>query len=210
MKKITIHGRLYRLFVACLMAAAVGACSDFEDAPTAAPQSVAESPGYLIGPGDALQIFVWRNPELSTTVPVRPDGRISLPLIEDLPAANKTPTELARDVEKVLSEFVQNPVVTVIVTGFIGPFDQQVRVVGEALEPRAIPYREKMTILDVMIAVGGLTEFAAGNRAVIVRAKDNQKISYRVRLDDLLKDGDVSANVDVLPGDVLIIPQSWF
>lgn len=209
MKNTTIHGRLYRLLVACLLAVATGACSDVQDAPTA-PQSVAESPGYLIGPGDSLQIFVWRNPELSTTVPVRPDGRISLPLIEDLQAANKTPTELARDVEKVLAEFVQNPVVTVIVTGFVGPFDQQVRVVGEASEPRAIPYREKMTVLDVMIAVGGLTEFAAGNRAVIVREKDHKKISYRVRLDDLLKDGDVSANVDVLPGDVLIIPQSWF
>jgi len=147
---------------------------------------------------------------LSTTVPVRPDGRISLPLIEDLQAANKTPTELARDVEKVLAEFVQNPVVTVIVTNFVGPFDQQVRVVGEASTPQAIPYREKMTVLDVMIAVGGLTEFAAGNRAVIVRSSGKKKNSYRVRLDDLLKDGDVSANVDVLPGDVLIIPQSWF
>ena len=143
-------------------------------------------------------------------MPVRPDGRISLPLIEDLQAANKTPTELARDVEKVLAEFVQNPVVTVIVTNFVGPFDQQVRVVGEASTPQAIPYREKMTVLDVMIAVGGLTEFAAGNRAVIVRSSGKKKNSYRVRLDDLLKDGDVSANVDVLPGDVLIIPQSWF
>lgn len=188
----------------------LGACSNLQDAPTAAPQSVAESPGYLIGPGDQLQIFVWRNPELSTSIPVRPDGRISLPLIEDLQAANKTPTDLARDVEKVLAEFVQNPVVTVIVTGFIGPFDQQVRVVGEASQPIAIPYREKMTVLDVMIAVGGLTEFAAGNRAVIVRADNQSKTSYRVRLDDLLKDGDVSANVDVLPGDILIIPQSWF
>lgn len=188
----------------------LGACSNFQDAPTAAPEAVAESPGYLIGPGDQLQIFVWRNPELSTTIPVRPDGRISLPLIEDLQAANKTPTDLARDVEQVLAEFVQNPVVTVIVTGFVGPFDQQVRVVGEASQPRAIQYREKMTVLDVMIEVGGLTEFAAGNRAVIVRADNQKKTSYRVRLDDLLKDGDVSANVDVLPGDVLIIPQSWF
>jgi len=185
-------------------------CGNLADAPVAAPQSVGTSPGYLIGPGDNLQIFVWRNPELSTTIPVRPDGRISMPLIEDLQAANKTPTELARDVEKVLSEYVQNPVVTVIVTGFVGPFDQQVRVVGEASTPRAIPYREKMTVLDVMIAVGGLTEFAAGNRAVIVRSTNGKQKSYRVRLDDLLKDGDVSANVDMLPGDVLIIPQSWF
>jgi polysaccharide export outer membrane protein len=206
----SIHGRLFRYFMLGLFGFGLGACSNVQDAPTAAPQSVAESPGYLIGPGDQLQIFVWRNPELSTSVPVRPDGRISLPLIEDLQAANKTPTDLARDVEKVLAEFVQNPVVTVIVTNFVGPFDQQVRVVGEASEPRAIPYREKMTVLDVMIAVGGLTEFAAGNRAVIVRADNQAKTSYRVRLDDLLKDGDVSANVDVLPGDILIIPQSWF
>jgi polysaccharide export outer membrane protein len=188
----------------------LGACSDFEDAPTAAPKSVSESPGYLIGPGDILQIFVWRNPELSTTVPVRPDGLLSVPLIEDLPAANKTPTQLSRDVEKALSEFVQNPVVTIIVTGFSGPFEQQIRVVGEASQPQAISYREKMTFLDVMIAVGGLTEFAAGNRAVIVRGPEGKKTTYRVRLDDLIKDGDVSANVDVLPGDVLIVPQSWF
>lgn len=174
MKNLSIHGRLYRLIVAGLLAVGLGACADFQDAPTAAPKSTGESPDYLIGPNDNLQIFVWRNPELSTTVPVRPDGRISMPLIEDLQAANKTPTDLARDVEKVLSEFVQNPVVTVIVTGFVGPFDQQVRVVGEASQPRAIPYREKMTVLDVMIAVGGLTEFAAGNRAVIVRADDKK------------------------------------
>ncbi|NKB55940.1 MAG: sugar ABC transporter substrate-binding protein [Alphaproteobacteria bacterium] len=205
-----MHGRLFRFLVTGLFVSGLAACSGFEDAPTAAPQSVGESPGYLVGPGDQLQIFVWRNPELSTSVPVRPDGRISLPLIEDLQAANKTPTELARDVEEVLAEFVQNPVVTIIVTGFVGPFDQQVRVVGEASRPSAIQFREKMTILDVMIAVGGLTEFAAGNRAVIVRADNKKQVSYRVRLDDLLKDGDVTANVDVLPGDVLIIPQSWF
>jgi polysaccharide biosynthesis/export protein len=206
-----------RLYMKAILTSVIGilalgltACADFEDAPTAAPRSVSESPGYLIGPGDLLQIFVWRNPELSTTVPVRPDGLLSIPLIEDLPAANKTPTQLARDVEKVLAEFVQNPVVTVIVTGFTGPFDQQVRVVGEASQPQAIQYKEKMTVLDVMIAVGGLTEFAAGNRAVIVRGAKGKKATYRVRLDDLLKDGDVSANVDVLPGDVLIVPQSWF
>ncbi len=210
MAKFSTYGCLLRGITAACFFLGLSACSDFQDAPTAAPQSVDASPGYLVGPGDQLQIFVWRNPELSTTVPVRPDGRISLPLIEDLQAANKTPTDLARDVEKVLAEFVQNPVVTVIVSEFVGPFNQQVRVVGEALQPRAISYREKMTILDVMIEVGGLTEFAAGNRAVIVRADKNKKTSYRVRLDDLLKSGDVSANVDVLPGDVLIIPQSWF
>ena len=210
MKNLLSVRYLVRMLVTGLILTGLGGCADFADAPVAAPQSIGTSPGYLVGPGDQLQIFVWRNPELSTTIPVRPDGRISMPLIEDLQAANKTPTELARDVEKVLSEFVQNPVVTVMVTGFIGPFDQQVRVVGEAAAPRAIPYSEKMTVLDVMIAVGGLTEFAAGNRAVIIRAAGDKKNSYRVRLDDLLKEGDVTANVDVLPGDVLIIPQSWF
>lgn len=188
----------------------VGACSGLEEAPVAPPGPVTETPQYIIGPNDNLSIFVWRNPDLSQGVPVRPDGRISVPLIEDLQAANKTPTQLARDIEEVLSQYVQNPIVTVIVTGFNGPFDQQVRVVGEAAEPQAIPFREHMTVLDVMIAVGGLTEFAAGNRAIVVRQAEGEQVEYRVRLDDLLKDGDVTANVAVLPGDVLIIPQAWF
>lgn len=185
-------------------------CGGIPDAPMEPPKPLTTSPDYVIGPQDSLTIFVWRNPELSTGVAVRPDGRISVPLIEDLQAAGKTPTQLARDIEKVLGKYVQNPIVTVIVTGFRGPFDKQVRVVGEAVQPKAIPYREHMTILDLMIEVGGLTEFAAGNRAVIVRRSDGKQDSYRVRLDDLLKDGDVTANVAVLPGDVLIVPQSWF
>ena len=168
------------------------------------------TPAYRIGPGDNLNIFVWRNPELSVTLPVRPDGRLTVPLIDDVPVAGKTPTELARDLEGELSKFIQDPIVSVLVTGFQGPFDQQIRVVGEAARPQGIPYRENMSVLDVMIAVGGLTEFAAGNGAVIVRQVDGQEISYRVRLDDLVKDGDVAANVEMLPGDVLIIPQSWF
>jgi polysaccharide export outer membrane protein len=167
------------------------------------------SPDYLIGANDNLSVYVWRNPDLTISVPVRPDGRISVPLIDDLQAAGKTPTALARDIEKLLARFVQDPIVTVIVTGFVGPFSQQVRVVGEAARPQAIPFRENMTLLDVMIQVGGLTPFAAGNRALIVRGGAPDP-SYRVRLSDLLKDGDVSANVDVLPGDVVIIPQSWF
>ena len=133
-----------------------------------------------------------------------------MPLIEDLNAANKTPTELAREIEGVLGQYVQNPIVTVIVTGFVGPFSQQVRVVGEAAEPKAVSYRQDMSVLDLMIEVGGLTEFAAGNRAVIVRQANGEQTTYQVRLDDLLKDGDVTANVAVLPGDVLIVPQSWF
>lgn len=168
------------------------------------------SPDYLIGPNDNLTVYVWRNPDLTITVPVRPDGRISVPLIDDLQAAGKTPTVLSRDIEKSLAKYVQDPVVTVIVTGFVGPFAQQIRVVGEATRPQAIPFRENMSVLDVMIQVGGLTPFAAGNRAVIVRNASGTEQYYRVRIADLVKDGDVSANVDVLPGDVVIIPQAWF
>ena len=196
--------------LAVLALAVVAACAQYPEAPAAPPGEPAATPDYLIGPGDQVEIFVWRNPELSLTLPVRPDGRISVPLIEDLPAAGKTPTALARDIESVLKQYVQDPIVTVIVTGFIGPFNQQIRVVGEATEPQALSYRERMTVLDVMISVGGLTEFAAGNRAVVVRQVDGAEQAFRVRLDDLLRDGDVSANVAMLPGDVLIIPQSWF
>lgn len=199
-----------KVVFAALLAALVAACVGAPDAPTKVPSSLAETPDYLVGPGDQLDIFVWRNPELSISVPVRPDGRISVPLIEDLPATGKTPTALARDIEGVLQQYVQDPIVTVIVTGFVGPFSQQVRVVGEAAVPQAIPYSEDMSVLDLMIRVGGLTEFAAGNRAVIVRNLEGRQRVFRVRLDDLLKDGDISANVAVLPGDVLIVPESFF
>jgi len=172
--------------------------------------STAGQHNYLIGPGDNVNIFVWRQPELSATVPVRPDGKITTPLVEDLPASGKTPTRLARDMEKVLRKYIRDPVVTVIVTGFVGPYSQQVRVIGEAVNPQAIPYREDMTVLDVMIAVGGLTEFAAGNRASIVRRVDGQLKQFGVRLGDLVKEGDIGANVLVRPGDTLIIPESWF
>jgi polysaccharide export outer membrane protein len=180
------------------------------DQATAIPPVNTPGPDYLIGPGDTLQIFVWRNPELTTTVPVRPDGRISVPLVEDMPAVGKTPTTLARDMEQVLKQYVQEPIVNVIVTGFVGPFAQQVRVVGEAAKPQAIPYRANMSVLDVMIDVGGLTRFAAGNRAIIIRRVDGRDVEQRLRLDDLLKDGDVTANVKMLPGDILIVPQSYF
>ncbi|MBK1672777.1 sugar ABC transporter substrate-binding protein [Ectothiorhodospira shaposhnikovii] len=168
------------------------------------------SPDYIIGPGDNVNIFVWRQPELSMSVPVRPDGKITTPLIEDVPAANKTPTQLARDMEEVLSVYVRDPVVTVIVTGFRGPYDQQIRVVGQATNPQAIPYNENMTLLDVMIAVGGVTEFAAGNRASIVRSINGEERQFGVRINDLINKGDIGANVAVLPGDILIIPESWF
>lgn len=190
--------------------AALVACSGQPTLPPAKAAGYDPSPDYFIGPLDTLNIFVWRNPELSETLPVRPDGRISIPLIEDLPAAGKTPTQLARDIETRLKRYVQDPIVTVIVTAFNGPYARQVRVIGEAAHPQAIPYRENMTLLDVMIAVGGLTQFAAGNRGAVVRTVDDKETSFRVRIADLVKDGDVSANVQMLPGDVLIIPQAWF
>ena len=175
------------------------------------PPTVASSPDYryLIGTGDSVNVIVWRNPELSMTVPVRPDGRLTMPLVEDLQALGRTPTELARDIEKALSKFVRDPVVTVIVAGASGPFGEQIRIIGEAAKPQALPYRQNMTILDVMIAVGGLTDFADGNKTVLVRGAEQGKM-YTVRLNDLIKRGDISVNVDMKPGDVLIIPQSWF
>jgi polysaccharide export outer membrane protein len=167
---------------------------------------------YIIGAGDQLSIFVYRNPDLSEPgVAVRPDGRISTPLIEDIVAAGKKPKELARELEKKLAKFIQDPNVTVIVRSFVGPPDRQVRVIGEATEPTAIPYRDHMTLLDVMIATKGLTKYASGNRAVIVRIDPNGKRrSINVKLSDLIKDGDISQNIEMVPGDTLIIPQSWF
>jgi polysaccharide export outer membrane protein len=190
---------------------ALAACSTPPEAPPSAPKPTMGEAEYKIGPGDQLNIFVWRNPELSTTVPVRPDGKISIPLINDLPVSGRTPTQVGQDVEQQLKKYVQDAIVTVIVTSFQGPFSEQVRVVGEAALPQAIAYRENMTALDVMIAVRGLTQFAAGNDATIVRQGANgQQEALRVRLDDLLIDGDVGANVPMMPGDILVIPRSWF
>jgi polysaccharide biosynthesis/export protein len=204
---------LAKLSLALAVMAGLAACAD-RDPPAPANVQLQQpvTPDYKIGPLDTIQIFVWQSPEFSVTVPVRPDGRISTPLIEDLEATGRTPTQLARDIEEKLKVYVQDPLVTVIVSGFAGPFDQQVRVVGEALQPRAIPYRANMTMLDVMIEVGGLTEFASGNRAVLARGGTGvgNQTTFNVRLDDLLRDGDIRANVPVLPGDVVIIPQSWF
>lgn len=170
---------------------------------------------YVIGPGDQLGIFVYDSPQLSADVPVRPDGRISTPLIQTIVAAGKTPTELGHEMEEKLKEFIKDPRVTIIVRGFVGPLELQVRVIGEAADPVALPYREHMSVLDVMIATKGLTRYAAGNRAVIIRrAKDkdghDQQETIHVRLSDLMKDGDISQNVEIQPGDTLIIPQSWF
>lgn len=188
----------------------LGACAggSYPAAPDDVP--AAEEDRYIIGPGDNLEVVVWGNPEVSTGVVVPPDGVITTPLVEDLPATGKTGTELARQIEDELSEYIRDPVVTVIVSGFVGPFDRQIRVVGEAAEPQALQYREDITVMDVMIEVGGLTEFAAGNRATILRHEDGERQQYSVRLEDLIREGDVSANVPMLPGDVLIIPESLF
>ncbi len=191
-------------------ALALAACAGAPPAPPLKDTGMAPGPNYIIGPGDTVNVFVWRNPELSATVPVRPDGKITTPLVEDLQASGKTPTQLARDMEQALSKYIKNPIVTVIVTGFVGRYSEQVRVVGEAAKPQALPYKEGMTLLDVMIAVGGLTEYAAGNRARLVRIVDGKQQVYTVRLEDLVRRGDVSANVRILPGDVLIIPEAFF
>jgi polysaccharide export outer membrane protein len=197
--------------LAALALGMLGACSSlsgrtYEPAP---PAAAVNDYSYVIGAGDNLQISVWRNPELSTSVPVRPDGKVSTPLVDELVAQGKTSPQLARDIEKKLATFVRDPIVTVIVTGFVGPYSEQIRVVGEAARPQFLPYKQKMTLLDVMIAVGGLTDFADGNRASILRGSESNK-QYSVRLKDLIRRGDVSANVEMRPGDILIIPQSLF
>ena len=197
-----------RVGLAFVAASVLGGCAGSSYPP--APASAATSDyRYVVGPGDQVNIIVWRNAELSMSVPVRPDGRISTPLVEDLPALGKDPTTLARDIEQALGKYIRDPVVTVIVTSFVGPYSEQIRVIGEAAKPQSLPYRQNMTMLDLMIAVGGLTDFADGNSAVLLRTSEGGK-QYTVRLKDLVKRGDVSANVDVKPGDVLIIPQSWF
>jgi polysaccharide export outer membrane protein len=170
------------------------------------------APDYIIGPGDSLGIFVYRYPELSMDLPVRPDGRLSMPLIPDIVAAGRTPTQLASDIEVRLREYVREPNVSVMVRSFVGPASRQIRVIGEAAQPKAIPYREGMTVLDVLIEAGGLTRFAAGNRAEIVRRDPagGASQSFRVRLADLLRGGDIAQDVPMRPGDTLIIPQGWF
>lgn len=205
------HPRASRapLFFSILLAGGLlAACA----APRTQPDAAAEAPAYdyLIGPGDIVSINVWRNPEVSGSVPVRPDGKITAPLVEDLPAMGKSATELARDIEKALARYIQQPAVTVVVTGFTGTYDQQVRVIGQAAKPQALPYRRDMSLLDVLIAVGGVTEFAAGNRASILRKVDGKPQRLAVRLNDLVEDGDISANLPMHPGDVLIIPESLF
>ncbi|HNJ77120.1 MAG TPA: polysaccharide export protein [Azospira sp.] len=211
MKTNTMLGRRLPWGAALLALATLflAGCSTLGSHPPA-PASVQEQEHrYKIGPLDTLNIQVWRNPELSATVTVRPDGRISSPLVEDLVAAGKSPVELSREIEKALSRVIRDPAVTVIVSGFQGTFGEQIRIVGEAARPQAVPYRQNMTVLDVMIQVGGMTDFADGNAAVLVRGAEGGK-QYGIRLKDLLKRGDISANVGVRPGDIIIVPQSWF
>ena len=195
--------------VALVLGLLVAGCSTPETHPPA--PRVAEAPAlrYKIGPLDTLNIVVWRNPELSSTVTVRPDGYISAPLVNDMQAAGKSPAELSHDVEQALAKFVRDPVVSIAVSGFQGVYSDQIRIVGEAAKPQAVPYRQNMTILDVMIQVGGMTDFANGNGAVLIRGAESGK-QYSIRLNDLLKRGDISANVAVMPGDIIIVPQSWF
>jgi polysaccharide export outer membrane protein len=192
-----------------LAASVIAGCASTVAIPVAPAAPATDAYNYIVGPGDSLNIIVWRNPELSMSVPVRPDGKLSTPLVDELMVQGKTSSQIARDVEKALSTLVRDPVVTVIVTNFVGPYSEQIRVIGEAAKPQALPYKQRMTLLDVMIAVGGLTDFADGNNASITRASEGGK-RYSVRLKDLVKRGDISANVEVRPGDILIIPQGWF
>lgn len=205
--------------LACMtlvLAGVLGGCAGGPAATTGgsrelpAAAAAVEDAEYQIGPGDQLQIFVWRHADVSTTLPVRPDGKISTPLVEDMQAAGKTPTELARDIETVLAEYIKNPVVTVIVTGFVGDLTEKVRVVGQAMQPRSISYRQDLTLLDVLIEVGGLTDLAAGRRAKVIRRAGSEMVEINVRPDILLDKGDLRANIKMMPGDVLIIPEARF
>lgn len=192
----------------------LSACSSQVTLPTASlhPSNTKDisSYKYLIGSGDVLNIFVWRNPEVSGSFVVRPDGMITTSLVEDIPVSGKTPTELARSIEEILSTYLRDPIVTVTVESFTGPFSEQIRVIGEASNPQSVNYKQNMTLLDVMIQVGGLTEFADGNDATLVRVEDGQQKQYNILIEDLIKNGQIEANVDVLPGDIIVIPETWF
>ncbi|HJW23698.1 MAG TPA: XrtA/PEP-CTERM system exopolysaccharide export protein [Rhodocyclaceae bacterium] len=201
-----VAAALTRWAAAGALSAILAGCASYPPAPPAAASS---DYNYIIGPGDVVNIVVWRNPELSMTVPIRPDGKLASPLVENLTAIGKDPSALAREIETALGKYIRDPVVTVVVTQFVGPYSEQIRVVGEAAKPQMLAYKQKMTLLDVMIAVGGITDFADGNRASILRTAEGGK-QYGVRIKDLIKRGDIAANVEMKPGDIVIIPQSWF
>jgi polysaccharide export outer membrane protein len=195
------------LFLA--LSAGCASNSDFPPVPEA-QRNVEVDYDYILGPGDSVEIFVWGNEDLSSTSAIRPDGKLTTHLVEDLQASGKTSTQLARDIEEAYSEYVRQPVVSVTVSGFTGVPEQSVRVMGEATSPQQVPFKKHMTLLDVMISAGGLTEYADGNNSVLVRMVDGKQVTYNVRIDDLVKDGDISANVAVMPGDIIIITESWF
>jgi polysaccharide export outer membrane protein len=207
-RRIPLTTRPFGVVFGLLAAIALAGCTTPKYPPAPLGADVGDY-NYRIGPLDTVNIIVWRNPDVSMSVPVRPDGKITTPLVDDLVALGKTPTELSRDIEKALSKYIRDPLVTVIVTSFAVPANEQIRVIGEAAKPQILPYRVNMTLLDVMIAVGGLTDFADGNAAMIFRVADGGKL-YSVRLRDLVRRGDISANVEMKPGDILIVPQSWF
>jgi polysaccharide export outer membrane protein len=206
--------KIISIFTVLITFVILSGCSSVNTLPTASIHSSEtkdiSSYKYLIGAGDTLNIFVWRNPEVSGSFTVRPDGMITTSLVEDIPVSGKTPTELAREIETILGTYLRDPIVTVTVNGFVGPFSEQIRIIGEASNPQAINYKQNMTLLDVMIAVGGVTEFANGNKAILVRIEDGQQRQYNIYIDDLIKNGDIIANVDMLPGDIIIIPETWF
>jgi polysaccharide export outer membrane protein len=206
--------RITQLILLSVGIALITGCSTSSQLPPASTHSSLTTSiddyKYLIGPGDSVNIFVWRNPEVSGSFVVRPDGMITTSLVEDLPVSGKTPTAFAREVEKELSKYIRDPIVTISVGGFVGPFSEQVRVIGEATSPQAVNYKENMTLLDLMIAVGGITEFADGDGAKLIRVVNGTQKEYSVALDSLIKEGDIQANVDILPGDILIIPEAWF
>ena len=197
------------LLVCALMACAMTliGCTSMPDAPNVEPMSEFT---YVIGPGDSLEMFVWGNPEISRSVTVRPDGKISFPLVEEMPASGKTNYQLAREIEKELAKYIRDPLVTIILAGGIGPYSEQIRVIGQAGKPQAVTYKENMSLLDLIIQVGGLGQYASGNRSIIIRKVNGIQQEFRVRIEDLIEGGDISANVNVLPGDILIIPESYF
>lgn len=199
------------LIAPVIIAAGLAGCANQPAYPPAPAKAAASSDWYyLLGPGDSVNVFVWGNPEVSGNFPIRPDGKMTMNLAEDVQASGKTPTQLAREIEKILGRYIQDPVVTVIVAGGVGPLSEQIRVIGQAAKPQTLSYREKMSLIDVMIAVGGITDFANGNAASILRMVDGKPQQLSVRLEDLVKGGDITANVDMQPGDVLVVPESWF
>ena len=208
---IRLKSVYFLVLTACIV---LGGCANNTELPSAATRASLTTDvnnyQYLIGPGDQLTIFVWRNPEISGSFIVRPDGKVSTSLVEDIDVSGRTPTMLARELEEQLSTYINNPRVTVSLSRFNGPYSEQVRVIGEATSPRTVSYTQHMTLLDLMIEVGGLTQFADGNGAKLIRVVNNEQRTYNINIENLIKDGDIAENIDILPGDIVIIPEAWF